>query len=165
MDEYNRVFRKKIARSIPKHDCMAMLPKDKQTKFNNSRYMVAMELRAQSEPKQYSEKSLSAHQFSAHDMSVQADSEEREENATLINTIDLKSKMQKKINIYDLSPMRKGVDPHNQSLLKEKKDVGVVTEFHRRLLSTQDWFYSKLYRDMATTYYERSSIYGVPEGI
>lgn len=29
MDEYNRVFRKKIARSVPKHDCRAMLPKEK----------------------------------------------------------------------------------------------------------------------------------------
>ena len=61
MDEYNRVFRKKIARSVPKHDCMAILPKERQTKLSNARYMVTMELRAKSEPKEFSEKSISAH--------------------------------------------------------------------------------------------------------
>lgn len=52
-----------------------------------------MELRARSEPKDYSEKSISAHQYSARDMSVQADSDERDENAVMTNAIDLKSKM------------------------------------------------------------------------
>lgn len=29
MDEYNRVFRKKVARSVPKHDCLGILPREK----------------------------------------------------------------------------------------------------------------------------------------
>ena len=77
--------------------------------------MVTMELRAKSEPKEFSEKSISAHQYSERNISIQADSDEREENATMVNAIDLKTKMQNKINIYDLSaPLGKKVsDPHD----------------------------------------------------
>lgn len=49
--------------------------------MNNSRYMVQMELRAKSEPKEFDEKSNSAHQFSVREISIQADSEERAEIA------------------------------------------------------------------------------------
>ena len=142
-----------------------MIPKERQSKLNNSRYMVTMELRAKSEPKEFSEKSISAHQYSARDMSVQADSEEREENATMVNTIDLKSKMQKKINIYDLTvEKRKGKNPHNQPLIKETKDVGVLTEFHRRLYCSQDWFYSELFKDMLTAMYAKTGDF-VPDNV
>lgn len=142
-----------------------MLPKERQSKLSNARYMVTMELRAKSEPKEFSEKSVSAHQYSERNISVQADSDEREENATMINTINLKSKMQKKINIYDLTEKRhKSLDPHNQPLLKEKKDVGVVTEFHRKLYCTQDWFYSVLFKEMLASFYAKTGD-EVPEAI
>ena len=158
LDEYNRVFRKTVERSAPKHDCLGMLPKEKQTKLSNARYMVTMELRAKSEPKEFSEKSVSAHQYSPRDISVQADSDEREENATMMNAIDLKTKMQNKINIYDLSVPKNqtAAKPNSQGLLKETKEIGVVTEFHRRLYCTQDWFYSVLYREMLTAFYAKT---------
>lgn len=125
-----------------------------------------MELRAKSEPKEFSEKSVSAHQYSPKNISIQADSDEREENATMVNAIDLKTKMQNKINIYDLSvPLgKKAPDLHDQCLLKETKDVGIVTEFHRRLYCTQDWFYSVLYRDLIKQFYAKTGE-EVPEGI
>ena len=50
-----------------------------------------MELRAKSEPKEFDEKSNSAHQFSVREMSVYADSEERAEIAMQTDIIDLKS--------------------------------------------------------------------------
>ena len=43
--------------------------------------MVQMELRAKSEPKEFTDKDNSAHQFSVRNVSLQADSEERNEIA------------------------------------------------------------------------------------
>ena len=70
-----------VSHSAPRHNCYAEIPKEKKAKVNNSRYMVNMELRAKSEPKVYSEKDNSAHQFSVRNVSLQADSEERAEIA------------------------------------------------------------------------------------
>lgn len=50
-----------------------------------------MELRAKSEPKEFDDKSHSAHQFSVREVSLQADSEERAEIAMQTDIIDLKS--------------------------------------------------------------------------
>ena len=50
-----------------------------------------MELRGKSEPREYDEKSNSAHQFSVRDKSLQCDSEERFENAMQTSAIDKNS--------------------------------------------------------------------------
>ena len=39
--------------------------------------------------------------------------------------------------------------------MKETKEVGVVTDFNRKLLVSQDWFYSELYRNMLEAFYKR----------
>ena len=67
----------------------------------NSRFMIQMELRAKSEPKEFSDKDNSAHQFSVRNVSLQADSEERNEIAMQTSAIDLKS-MNQQVDIYDL---------------------------------------------------------------
>ena len=67
--------------------------------------MVQMELRAKSEPKEFTEKSHSAHQFSVREISIQADSEERQEIAMQTSVIDLKS-MNAQVDIYDLDQKR-----------------------------------------------------------
>ena len=77
LDKYNETFRKVVKESVPKHNCFAEIPREVRARTNNSRYMVQMELRAKSEPKEYSDKDGSAHQFSVRDVSLQADSEER----------------------------------------------------------------------------------------
>ena len=70
-------------RAVPRHDCLGALalPRGGRTERQApaAKYMLQMELKAKSEPKEYSEKSGSAHQFSARSMSIQADSEERDE--------------------------------------------------------------------------------------
>ena len=50
------------------------------------------------------------------------------------------------------------------NFLKETKDAGVGTDFNRKLLVTQDWFYSKIYRRLLRKYYE-SLGKSVPEEI
>ena len=91
MDKYNEQFRRVVSHSAPRHNCFAEIPKEKKAKVNNSRFMVNMELRAKSEPKEFDDKSNSAHQFSARNVSLQADSEERNEIAMQTSAIDLKS--------------------------------------------------------------------------
>lgn len=99
LDKYNLQFRKTLNYMVPKHNCFAEVPKAK--KVNNSRFLVRMELRAKSEPKEFSEKENSAHQFSVRDHSAQADSEEREDIALQTSVIDMKS-MNQQVDIYDL---------------------------------------------------------------
>jgi len=66
----NRKWRKSKTRAIPRHNCLNDQPRKKKADVNNSRFVVKMELRAKSEPKEYTEEEISAHQFSARDMSV-----------------------------------------------------------------------------------------------
>lgn len=73
-----------------KHDCYR-IGKKIQKRPNDMRYMVEMELRAKSEPKEFADEDNSAHQFSVRDKSLQADSEERAEIAMQTSLIDLKS--------------------------------------------------------------------------
>ena len=97
---------------------------------------MEMELKAKSEPKEYSEKSGSAHQFSMRSMSIQADSEELEEINMQTSIIDYKNKKSKQVvNIYDLSQKKKNksVGP---KLLKEMKDVSLTADFNRQFIST-----------------------------
>ena len=101
LDKYNQTFRRVINHSVPKHNCFAEVPKEKRARVNNSRFMVQMELRAKSEPKEFDDKSNSAHQFSVRDISIQADSEERNEIALQTSVIDLKS-INQQVDIYDL---------------------------------------------------------------
>ena len=54
--------------------------------------------------------------------------------------------------------------PIEPKFLKEMRDVGVVTDFNRRLLVSQDWFYSQLYRDMLRAFYTKAGEQ-VPESI
>ena len=70
----------------PKHNCFDK----KRSKINSkdNQVYVNMELRAKSEPKEFDEKSNSAHQFSVRDKSLQCDSEERQENAMQTSQID-----------------------------------------------------------------------------
>ena len=44
------------------------------------------------------------------------------------------------------------------------KDAGVVTDFNRKLLCSQDWFFSQLYRDMLRAFFSKQGQV-VPEGI
>ena len=115
-----------------------------------------MELRAKSEPKEFTEKDNSAHQFSVRDVSLQADSEERAEIAMQTSAIDLKS-MNQQVDIYDLDNKRdQGTQgPMVPRFFKQMKDQGVTTDLNRKLLCTQDWFYSKLYRDMLRAYFKK----------
>ena len=114
-----------------------------------------MELRAKSEPKEYSEKEHSAHQFSVRNVSLQADSEERAEIAMQTSVIDFKSCNQQ-VDVYDLDNKRDaGCQGPVQKFLKETKEVGVITDFNRKLLVSQDWFYSQLFRDLLSTFYRK----------
>lgn len=81
LDKYNEQFRRVVSHSAPRHNCFAEIPKEKKAKVNNSRFVVQMELRAKSEPREFEDKDNSAHQFSVRDKSLQADSEERAEIA------------------------------------------------------------------------------------
>ena len=70
MNKYNEQFRRVVSHSAPRHNCFAEIPKEKKAKVNNSRYMINMELRAKSEPKEFVEKENSAHQFSVRNASM-----------------------------------------------------------------------------------------------
>ena len=62
LDKYNRMFRKIVREKAPKHNCMDDKPKENtKKKVNNSRFVVQMELRAKSEPKEYADGDNSAH--------------------------------------------------------------------------------------------------------
>lgn len=61
LDKYNDQFKKVIAASVPKHNCFADVPAEKKKRVNNSRFLVAMELRAKSETKVFEDKENSAH--------------------------------------------------------------------------------------------------------
>ena len=54
----------------PKHNCFADIPKEKRARVNNSRFVVQMELRAKSEPREFDEFEHSAHQFSLRSASA-----------------------------------------------------------------------------------------------
>lgn len=60
---------------------MEEAPREKRKRVNNSRFVVQMELRAKSEPKEFEDFNNEAHQFSYRSKSVQADDEEKEEIA------------------------------------------------------------------------------------
>ena len=91
LDKYNMMFRRVVRNSVPKHNCFAEVPKEKKGKVNNSRFVIPMELRAKSEPREFEDFENSAHQFSVRSKSIQADSEERNEIAMQTSIIDLKS--------------------------------------------------------------------------
>ena len=38
---------------------------------------------------------------------------------------------------------------------KETKEVACLTDFNRKLICPQDWFYSTLYREMLVTMYKK----------
>ena len=61
LDKYNQQFKRVVAAQAPKHNCFAEVPAEKKRRVNNSRYLVAMELRAKSEPKFFEDKEHSAH--------------------------------------------------------------------------------------------------------
>jgi len=61
LDKYNQMFRRVVRNTAPKHNCFAELPKEKRGRVNNSRFVVQMELRAKSEPKEFEEFDHSAH--------------------------------------------------------------------------------------------------------
>ena len=50
------------------------------------------------------------------------------------------------------------------NLFTEMKDVGTVTEPNRRLLTSQDWFFSHLFRETVQKYFEKIGE-SVPEAI
>lgn len=156
LEKYNKQFQKVVDFNVKKHNCFEEVPVEKKKKVNNSRYMIAMELRAKSEPKYFKDEENSAHQFSVRDISLQADSEERAEIAMQTSIIDLKS-INQQVDIYDLDQKRDAgtQGPIRTNYLKEKKDVGIVTDMNRKLLVSQDWFYSQLYRDMLRAFYAK----------
>ena len=61
------------------------------------------------------------------------------------------------MDIYDLDNKRdQGTQgPINVGFFKEMKDAGMTTDFNRKLLVSQDWFYSQLYRDMLRVVYKK----------
>ena len=79
-------------------------------------------------------------------MSMQADSEERAEIAMQTSIIDYKSDKQQ-VDVYELLNKRDGnTQTHivKTNFLTNCKDVAVGTDFNRKLLVTQEWFYSQL---------------------
>ena len=91
LEKYNQQFHKIVSTQAPKHNCFAEQSKEEKKRVNNSRFIVNMELRAKSEPKDFLDEENSAHQFSVRDMSIQADSEERNEISLQTDVIDLKN--------------------------------------------------------------------------
>ena len=65
--------------------------------------------------------------------------------------------MNQQVDIYDLDNKRDACTqgPITTSFFKEMKDVGMTTDFNRKLLVSQDWFYSHLYRDMLRVFYKK----------
>jgi len=125
--------------------------------------LVEMELRCRPVQLEYQEKGESAHQFSARSISLQADSEEREEIELNCNLIDAKvknSEWKDPVDIYDLNNMSftmkgttaAGLIPPEKTggklLGKVSKDQGTGTDFSRKMLAPRDWFYSNLFREM-----------------
>ncbi len=98
-------------------------------------------------------------------MSVQADSEERAEIAMQTDIIDLKS-INQQVDIYDLDQKRDAScqGPIRPKFLPKMKDIGVVTDFNRKFLASQDWFYSQIFRDMLGEFYKNQGK-KLPEGI
>lgn len=72
------------------------------------------------------------------------------------SAIDLKS-MNQQVDIYDLQGKRdQGTQgPPMPKFLKEMKDAGCTTDFNRKLICSQDWFFSSLYRDMLRNFYKK----------
>lgn len=165
LDRYNQTFKKVISNTVKKHNCFAEIPIEKRGRVNNSRYMIQMELRAKSEPKEFDEKSNSAHQFSVRNESIQADSEERAEIAMQTDIIDLKS-INQQVDIYDLDRKRDASTqgPIQRKFLKETREIGIVTDFNKKFLVSQDWFFSQLYRDMLRDFFKKQGKQ-LPEGI
>ena len=64
--------------------------------------------------------------------------------------IDFKSDHQQ-VDVYELLNKRDGSTQHpnhiKTNFLVNTKDIAVGTDFNRKLLVTQDWFYSQLYRN------------------
>ena len=50
------------------------------------------------------------------------------------------------------------------NFLTNTKDIAVGTDFNRKLLVTQDWFYSQLYRNLLRQFYKKLG-QSVPEEI
>ena len=56
-------------------------------------------------------------------------------------------------------------NPENKpKLIKEMKDAACLTDFNRKLICPQDWFYSTLYRELLITFYKKLKL-EVPEAI
>ena len=84
-------LRKKNQGEVRKHDCGAGTGKPKHRKFDNKRHVCEMELRGKVEPPEVKDEEFSAHQFSQRSISLQADSEEREEIDLQTDLIDIKN--------------------------------------------------------------------------
>ena len=72
--------------------------------------------------------------------------------------IDLKN-MDQQVDIYDLQNKRDAKvgesekEESEQGMFKETKDMGTMMEPNRRLLVSQDWFFSILYRQLLRKFY------------
>lgn len=47
---------------------------------------------------------------------------------------------------------------NTSKFLKPTRDVGTITNFNRKFIVTQDWFFSKLYRQLIQKYFDRQDV-------
>ena len=85
----------------------------------------------------------------------------------MVSAIDYKNKKElANIDLYDLSPTK--IPPRHlqeeNRFTKETRDVGIMADFNSKLIVSQDWFYSQLFRDMIRSFYRNKGI-DVPEEI
>lgn len=152
--EFTKEFRNMKRFDVPKHDCIH--PKKKHKKDT---ILFEMELRAKSEPKEYSDAEQSAHQFSVRSKSIQVDKYEYNDIQAVTEAIN-KQGQTPQIDIYDLNEnngkTRQSPTLYQSVILNERRDACVGTDLSRRLLAPRDWFYSKIFRTVLQQVYAKA---------
>ena len=61
------------------------------------------------------------------------------------------------VDVYDLRQIKdqEAGDNGLMNFFKEMKSIGIATDSTKRLITTQDWFLSKLYIDLLWKFYEK----------
>ena len=77
--------------------------------------------------------------------------------------------MNQQVDIYDLAKIRdvsvqNSIEPGKSKFLKTMRNVGVMTDFNRRMLVSRDWFFSNMYRDMLKEFFAKKGE-DLPEAI
>ncbi len=127
LNRYMSQVRTAQAYEPPRHDCLKV---KKKRQVDNSKTLVEMTLRSRVDAVQTCDRELSAHQFSARSVSMQADSVEKFEIDMQTELIDAKN-ADMQVDVYDLGLLRSKESQSGRGGkigFRPTKTVGVNTE-------------------------------------